>query len=199
MKKILNEVITEDNVQRLGENIAIKALKTVVTHSNGRLDYLYKCLLFDVYKRNTPNHVFSDGYDFAQTAMLFLWEHKGKKLRDYYGKDGKGKDCNILYACYHAVGNEIGHYKRNVYTFQSLNDDKKNLEKIQTEIKEEDDYTVFDTIVEKMELTQGEIETLNCYMAGMTFVQIARFLNIDNSTVWKRRNRIQRKYEACYC
>ncbi len=89
MKNLLNEVIT-DNVQMLAEMIAIKALKTVASHSNSKLDYLYKRLLFDVYKRNTPNHKFSDGYDLAQTAVIFLWEHKGKKLSDYYGKDGKG-------------------------------------------------------------------------------------------------------------
>ncbi len=72
MKNILNEVIREDNVQMLGEIIAIKALKTVASHSNGKLDYLYKGLLYDVYKRNTPNHKYSDGYDFAQLCFCKL-------------------------------------------------------------------------------------------------------------------------------
>ncbi len=41
MKNILNEVIRENNVQMLGEMVAIKALKTVASHSNGKLDYIY--------------------------------------------------------------------------------------------------------------------------------------------------------------
>ncbi len=61
MNNLFNEVITYDNVQELGEMIAIKALMTTASHSGGKL-VLYKGLLYDVYKRNTVvNHVFSDG------------------------------------------------------------------------------------------------------------------------------------------
>ena len=48
----------------------------------------------------------------------------------------------------------------------------------------------------KMKLTKVERDVLNCYMAGMTFVQIARFLGVDNSTVWHRRHRLQIKFMA---
>ena len=50
--------------------------------------------------------------------------------------------------------------------------------------------------IRKMKLTKVERDVLNCYMAGMTFVQIARFLGVDNSTVWHRRQRLQIKYMA---
>lgn len=199
MKKILNEVITENNVQRLGEIIAIKALKTVVTHSNGRLDYLYKCLLFDVYKRNTPNHVFSDGYDFAQTAMLFLWEHKGQKLGDYYGKNGKDREYNLLYACYHVIDRELSRERKRIAINVSLDDDRKHFDEIPVEDKKGDDYTVYDTIISKMNLKQGELDTLNCYMAGMTYCDIARFLDVNFSTIYRRRLSLQKKYmQAIY-
>ncbi len=39
--------------------------------------------------------------------ICFLWENRGRNLSDYYGKNKKGKDCTILYACY----NEIDRYK----------------------------------------------------------------------------------------
>lgn len=165
MKNILNEVITEDNVQTLGEMIAIKALKTVASHSN----YLYKGLLFDIYKRNTPNHKFSDGYDLVQTAVIFLWEHKGKRLSDYYGKNGKGKDCNLLYACYHVIDRELSRERKRIAINVSLDDDRKHFDEIPVEDKKGDDYTVYDTIISKMNLKQGELDTLNCYMAGMTY------------------------------
>ncbi len=161
MKNLLNEVITEDNVQMLAEMITIKALKTVASHSNGKLDYLYKSLLFDVYRRNTPNHKFSDGYDLVQTTVIFLWEHKGKKLSDYYGKNGKGKDCNLLYACYHVIDRELSRERKHIAINVSLDDDRKHFDEIPVDDKKEDDYTVCDTIISKMNLKQGELDTLN--------------------------------------
>lgn len=194
MKNILNEVITEDNIQMLGEMIAIKALKTMASHSNGKLDYLYKGLLFDVYKRNTPNHKYSDGYDFAQTAMLFLWEHKGQKLGDYYGKNGKGKEYNLLYACYHVIDKALSRKRKYLAVNVSLDDDRKHFDEIPVEDKKEDDYTVCDTIISKMNLKQGELDTLNCYMAGMTYCEIARFLDVNFSTIYRRKLSLQKKY-----
>ncbi len=38
-----------------------------------------------------------------------------------------------------------------------------------------------------MNLNKSEKETLDCYMAGMTYCNIARFLEIDTSTIWLRR------------
>ncbi len=198
MKNLLNLVISEDNVQMIGETIAVKAVKTVASHAGGQLDFLYKGLLFDVYKRNTPNHTFSDGYDFAQMAICFLWEHKGKKLSDYYGKSKKGKESNILYACYHYIDKNLYNYKKRVMSIDSLHDKDKDFDSMPHEDKKEDDYTKADAIISKMNLKKGEIDVLNCYLARMTYCQIARFLNVDFSTVYARRKRIQKKYFGLY-
>ncbi len=192
--KINNEtVITEDNVQKVGEALAISSVRTLAIRSSGKLDLLYKSLLYDVNKRR-ENDVYSDGYDVAQTAICFLWEHKGKRLGDYYGKDGKGRDCNILYACYHVLDKYIRKYRHIAYTTDSIDDERKNYDEIPVEDKKEDDYTVCDTIISKMNLKQGELDTLNCYMAGMTYCEIARFLDVNFSTVWRRRMSLQKKY-----
>ena len=37
-----NKRITAENVKRLGELIAVRALKTVAVHSDNRMVYLYK-------------------------------------------------------------------------------------------------------------------------------------------------------------
>ena len=39
-----------------------------------------------------------------------------------------------------------------------------------------------------MRLTVAEAETLNYYMAGLGFVEIAQMQNVNNTTVWRRRN-----------
>lgn len=60
----------------------------------------------------------------------------------------------------------------------------------------EQDYTAVDETIKRMHLTKGEYETLCCYMGGMQFVEIARFLSVQCSTVWRRRMAIQKKYLA---
>ena len=44
-----------------------------------------------------------------------------------------------------------------------------------------------------MRLTIAETETLNYYMAGLGFV--AQMQNVNNTTVWRRRKSIQKKYQ----
>ncbi len=234
MKNIQNEVITYDNVQELGEMIAIKALMTTASHSGGKLDYLYKGLLYDVYKRNTvTNHVFSDGYDYAQIAMCFLLENIGKRLSDYYGISNRGKKCNVLYACYHYIDKHLTNFKKDLKFTTDI--DNKMADKTVFNKKEDDyttsknvclqghfydlvqahshdggrekcgsilfseendcvNYTEYDTIISNMKLKKGELDTLNCYMAGMTYCEIARFLNVNFSTICRRRQSLQRKY-----
>ena len=51
-------------------------------------------------------------------------------------------------------------------------------------------------VIRKMKLTKGERQTLDCYIAGMRFSEIADKLKIDRSNVWRRRERIQNKYNA---
>jgi DNA-binding CsgD family transcriptional regulator len=51
-----------------------------------------------------------------------------------------------------------------------------------------------DTIIRQMRLTVAEEETLQYYLSGHGFVAIAKMQNVNNATVWKRRQRIQRKY-----
>ena len=45
-----------------------------------------------------------------------------------------------------------------------------------------------------MNLKQGELDTLNCYMAGMTYCEIARFLDVNFSTIYRRKLSLQKKY-----
>lgn len=77
-KRILDDdvVITQDNIQHIGEIIAVATIKTVMCRSGKNLYWLYDGLIQDCKRSNDVNHTYSDGYDIAQTAMLFLCEHK---------------------------------------------------------------------------------------------------------------------------
>ena len=94
-----DKVISIENVQRMGEVIALCAIKTVIVHGGKDLHNLYKGLLRDVNRSNDDMSRYSDGYEIAQEAMLFLCQHMGKKLDDvYYTKTGR--KITIKQACF---------------------------------------------------------------------------------------------------
>lgn len=85
-----DRVISAENVQRMGEVIALCAIKTVIVRGGKDLHNLYKGLLRDINRSNDDMSRYSDGYDIAQEAMLFLCQHMGKRLNDvYYTKTGR--------------------------------------------------------------------------------------------------------------
>ena len=83
-------VISAENIQKIGEVIALTCIKTVIVRSGRDLHYLYKGLLRDMNRAKDDLSPFSNAYDIAQEAMLFLCQHMGEKLGDIcitkYGK-----------------------------------------------------------------------------------------------------------------
>ena len=44
------------------------------------------------------DYIVSDGYDYAQTAMCFLWQYKGKKVDDVCYTEDSGREISIKLA-----------------------------------------------------------------------------------------------------
>lgn len=189
-----NEVITEENVKDFGEIIAISAFKKVKPYSGKALDELYAGLIHDVFDYKPMDEPYSDGYDFAMTAICFLCEHMGKRLNDMI-PDRIGKPVTIKQACHRVIFLQIQSEREFIYNTTSLN--KKALTKelsTELELAETKDNDYIDNAMDKMQLNEGQRDTLNCYLAGMQFVEIARFLSVNISTIWRRKQQIKRKY-----
>ena len=92
-------VITADNIKKIGELIALLTIRTVMCRSGKNLYRLYDGLIKDCNKSNDSLVEYSDGYDIAQTAMLFLCEHIGKRLGDNYTTT-RGNVISIKQACF---------------------------------------------------------------------------------------------------
>ena len=58
----------------------------------------------------------------------------------------------------------------------------------------DNDYTAIDAFVERMNLTQGEYNVLCAYMSGLTYLEITRLLNVNRTTIWRRKMNLQKKY-----
>lgn len=65
-------VISAETIQKMGEVIALCAIKTVIVRGGKDLHNLYKGLLRDISRAGDDMSRYSDGYEIAQEAMLFL-------------------------------------------------------------------------------------------------------------------------------
>ena len=187
-------VISAENVQKMGEIIALTCIKTVIVRSGKDLHYLYKGLLRDINRSKDDYSPFSNAYDIAQEAMLFLCQHIGEKLGDNCITK-YGKTTTIKSACYRCADNYLQkQYTRHIISTVSL--DERITSESETTFDEEqkNDYTAVDGLISKMKLTAAEYETLCAYMAGLTYLEVTRLLNVNRTTIWRRRMSLQKKY-----
>lgn len=191
-----DKVISAENVQRMGEVIALCTIKTVIVRGGKDLHNLYKGLLHDVNRSENDMSRYSDGYEVAQEAMLFLCQHMGKRLDDVYVTK-TGRKITIKQACFSVADRYLA---KNFVSpmFNTISIDEQITIKPETILDDEqkNDYTAFDGLVAKMKLTAVEYETLSILMAGFTMLQIGKILNVNRTTIWRRQNSIRKKYMA---
>ena len=193
---VLSEIISFENVQQMGEMIALKTLRGRYAYARQTLELLYVGFVKDLNRSNDSHHVFSDAYDLAQTAICFLCEFVGKSLNDVY-MIKNGQEITIKKATYLLVGRTIDRMRRYMSRSRDINDYTEELS-VEIDHYEEKDYTEVDNKIELLNLKPRDLAVLDCYMAGMTCNEIAEFLDIDRITVWRRRTRAQVKYKALF-
>ena len=189
-----DRVISAENVQCMGEVIALCAIKTVIVRGGKDLHNLYKGLLHDVNRSENDMSRYSDGYDIAQEAMLFLCQHMGKKLDDVYVTK-TGRKITIKQACFSVVDRYLAkNFVSPMLNTTSLNEQIATEPETILDEEQKNDYTAFDGLISKMHLTAVEYETLSILMAVFTMLQIGKILNVNRTTIWRRRMSLQRKY-----
>ena len=136
---------------------------------------------------------YSDGYE-AQEARLFLCQHMGKRLDDAYHTK-TGRKITIKQACFSVADRYLAkNYVAPMLNTISLKEQITTDPETILDEEQENDYTAFDGLISKMKLTAVEHETLSILMAGFTMLQIGKILNVNRTTIWRRRMSIQRKY-----
>lgn len=188
-----DKVISSENVQRMGEVVALCSIKTVIVRGGKDLHNLYKGLLRDINRADDMSHC-SDGYEIAQEAMLFLCQHMGKRLDDIHITK-TGRKITIKQACFSVADRYLAkNYVNPKINTTSLNEQITTEPETILDDEQKNDYTAFDGFISKMKLTAAEYETLSILMAGFTMLQIGRILNVNRTTIWRRKNSIRKKY-----
>lgn len=192
-------VISTENIQKIGEVIALTCIKTVIVRSSKDLYYLYKGLLEDMNRLKDDLSPFSNAYDIAQEAILFLCQYIGEKLGDICITK-YGKPTTIRSACYRCADNYLQkQYTRHIINTVSLDERITSESETTLDDEQKNDYTVVDGVVKQMQLTKVEQKTLSHLMVGLTCIEIAKLCNVNRTTIWRRQNRIKQKYVSAFC
>ena len=186
--------ITADNIKKIGELIALLTIRTVMCRSGKDLYRLYDGLIKDCNKSNDSLAEYSDGYDIAQTAMLFLCEHIGKRLGDNYTTT-RGNVISIKQACFRFTDRYLDkQFTRHLAHTTAISDSIASSHITFIDDESNNDYTAVDAIIKAMHLTSAEYETLSAYMSNLSNIEITKLLNANHTTIWRRRNSIINKY-----
>ena len=189
-----NVVITADNIKKIGELIALLTIRTVMCRSGKDLYRLYDGLINDCNKSNESLDEYSDGYDIAQTAMLFLCENIGKRLGDNY-TTSRGNVISIKQACFRFTDRYLDkQLTRHLAHTIVINDSVASSHITFIEDESNNDYTAVDALIERMNLTQGEYDVLCAYMSGLTYLEVTQLLKVNRTTIWRRRMKLQEKF-----
>lgn len=193
------EPISDDNVKLMGEMIALQALRNVMPFDFEVVSKLYNGLVKDLNRIKNINYTITDGYDYAQLAICFLYQFKGMFVSDIYGKDRSGKYITIKTACYRAVDKELLHFRRKIAHNRQIDlcHNKHDIpDPCDCFADKNEDYERADKLLKDLHLTEPEIQTINCYMNGMKQSEAAKELGITIFGIKYRKLRIRQKYHA---
>lgn len=203
MKKVVYSI---SRLSRFGNNkmtgvgfITESDLVIACVSQKGNPYKLYIGLIKDLHHMGETDYLVSDGYDYAQTAMCFLWQYEGKKIDDVCYTEDNGREISIKLACYRETGNRLDNYRRKMERIAfSSSDDYKALpaDPVNRFETEEPDYSKAEALMDAMRLTEAEKETLYCYMNGMNQSEAAFALGITIFGVKYRKLRIRYKYRT---
>lgn len=196
---VLKETISQNNVLAMAEQLAMYETRFLIGYMGSRMQKMYAELCVDIKHKNDINHTYSDSYDLVQECALFLCNHYGKQLNDILTHDKKGKTITVKIACIRAMSKLITRKTSDYFRSVSL-DALTPVSEPYCEIEEDvvKDYTVYDSIVDSLNLTNNMKIALECRQNGLSYPEIAAILERAQSTVFEYFVKMRQRYIAIY-
>ena len=196
---VFKETISENNVLAMAEQLAMYETRFLIGYTGSKMQKIYADLCVDIRRKNDIDQTFSDSYDLVQECALFLCNHYGKRLNDVLAYDKKGKAITVKIACIRTMSKLITRKTSDYFRRVSL-DALTPVSEPSYEIKEEvaQDYTVYDAIVESLNLTVNMRIALECRQNGLSYPEIGRVLSRAQATVYEYFIKMRRRYMAIY-
>lgn len=196
---VMKEEITQNNVLEMAELIAFMELRFQIGYLGSRAQKMYADLYGDIKHKNELCYMLSDSYDLVQEGALYLCDHYGKHLNDVISYSKKGKPITIEIACIRKMMKLINRKTSDYYRSVSL-EALTPVSEPSYEIKEEvtQDYTIYDKILESLNLTDNMRVALECRIKGLSYPEIGRILSRAQSTVFEYFIKMRRRYMVIY-
>lgn len=196
---VFKETISQNNVLAMAEQLAMYETRFLIGYMGSRMQKIYADLCVDIRSKSDINHTFSDSYDLVQECALFLCNHYGKRLNDVLTYDKKGKAITVKIACIRAMSKLItrktSDYFRSV-SLDALTPASEPSCEIGGDIVK--DYTVYDSIVDSLNLTDNMRIALECRQSGLSYPEIATILERAQSIVFEYFIKMRERYAAIY-
>ena len=196
---VFKETISQDNVLAMAEQLAMYETRFLIGYMGSRMQKIYADLCVDIKRKNDINHTYSDSYDLVQEGVLFLCNHYGRRLNDVLTYDKKGKAITVKISCVRAMSKLITRKTSDYFRSVSL-DALTPVNEPSCEIEENivKDYTVYDSIVDSLNLTDNMRIALECRQNGLSYPEIAAVLERAQSTVFEYFIKMRQRYVAIY-
>ena len=196
---VFKETISQNNVLAMAEQLAMYETRFLIAYMGSRMQKIYADLCVDIKRKNDINHTYSDSYDLVQEGVLFLCNHYGRRLNDVLTYDKKGKAITVKISCVRAMSKLITRKTSDNYRSVSL-DALTPVNEPSCEIEENivKDYTVYDSIVDSLNLTDNMRIALECRQNGLSYPEIAAVLERAQSTVFEYFIKMRQRYVAIY-
>lgn len=200
------EIITADNVQTMGERIAVRALKTCYQKGGQPFIYsLYCGIVADITENKKTGAPLSDGYDIAQTASAFLCDYIGKTLQDTTTDgqtDKDGQPVSILRACFRAVNRYIMGERQHDFKRVYVDDIDENGATLYYEIPAEwdiptaTDYKRVADLIGQLDLLQRQKQVLRYRLRGLSVNATAQKMGVTKQAAQNLLRKVQAKAKA---
>lgn len=196
---VMKEEIPQNNVLEMAELIAFMELRFQIGYLGSRAQKMYADLYADIKHKNELGYMLSDSYDLVQEGALYLCEHYGKHLSDVLFYSKKGKPITVEIACIRTMTKLINRKTSDYYRSVSL-EALTPVSEPSYEIKEEvtQDYTIYDKILESLNLTDNMRVALECRIKGLSYPEIGRVLSRAQSTVFEYFIKMRQRYMVIY-
>lgn len=196
---ILKEEISQNNVLDMAELIAFMEIRFQIGYLGSRMQKMYADIYADIKHKNEIGYTLSDSYDLVQEGALYLCNHYGKHLSDVISYNKKGKPITIEIACIRKMMKLINRKTSDYYRSVSL-DALTPVNEPSIEMKEElvQDYTLYDKIVDSLNLTDNMRIALECRIKGLSYPEIGKVIERAQSSVYEYFIKMRLRYEAIY-
>ena len=196
---VMKEEISQNNVLEMAELIAFMELRFQIGYQGSRMQRMYADLYADIKHKNELGYMLSDSYDLVQEGALYLCDHYGKHLNDVISYSKKGKPITIEIACIRKMMKLINRKTSDYYRIVSLDALTPASEPLyETPEEVTQDYTLYEKIVESLNLTENMRIALECRVKGLSYPEIGRVLSRAQATVYEYFIKMRQRYMAIY-